>query len=74
MNEEKLTKVLKQLTTLANLQAEKNKTQDILISNLNLQIKLIINKQTQQQEELNELTKLNLTNIRQLNRMSARIT
>ena len=74
MNEEKLTKVLKQLTTLANLQAEKNKTQDILISNLNLQIKLIINKQTQQQEELNELTKLNLTNIRHLNRMSARIT
>ena len=74
MNEQKLKLILKQLTTLANLQAEKNKTQDILISNLNLQIKLIINKQTQQQEELNELTKLNLTNIRQLNRMSARIT
>ena len=31
MNEEKLTKVLKQLTTLANLQAEKNKTQDIIL-------------------------------------------
>ena len=54
MNEEKLTKVLKQLTTLANLQAEKNKTQDILISNLNFQIKLIY-------DELNALKKLNLT-------------
>ena len=54
MNEQKLIKVLKQVTTLLNLQDEKNKTQDILISNLNFQIKLIY-------DELNALKKLNLT-------------
>ena len=60
MKEEKLIKVLKQLTALANLQAAKNKTQDSLISNLNYQITLIY-------DELNALKKLNLTK-------SARIT
>ena len=54
MNEQKLIKVLKQVTTLLNLQESKNKTQDILISNLNFQIKLIY-------DELNALKKLNLT-------------
>ena len=41
MNEQKLKLVLKQLTTLCNLQAEKNKNVDFRMYNLQEQIKSI---------------------------------
>jgi len=41
MNEEKLIKVLKQLTTLSNLQDEKNKNIDLRLDNLQKQINVL---------------------------------
>jgi flagellar capping protein FliD len=42
MNEQKLIKVLKQLTALANLQDEKNDSIDLRLDNLQKQINLLV--------------------------------